>query len=280
MLVTVRPMNDTPVTSSGTNGRSPGREMRPALRLLGEDCPRGAAFGTALSAAILQRVAAGDLPETARLNRPGRILTFGRRDTVADGYPAAVEAARAAGYEPVERIAGGRAAAYNGTSLNLSRALRQPRPAGTTQARFEEMAELVREALASLGVDARVGEVEGEYCPGAFSVNAGGTLKLAGIGQRMIKDGAHVGCVIVAGDSGGLREALVPVYEALGLEWEPATAGSVEDVVEGVGVDEVENAVRAALERRFEIEDASFDPETIALAERLEPRHVPGRLDA
>ncbi len=276
MLVTEQPMNETPATSSGgaAAGEAPG--LKPVLRLLDEDCPRGAAFGTALSAAVLQRVAGGELADTARLNRPGRIVTFGRRDTVSDGYEAAVEAARAAGYDVVERIAGGRAAAYNGAALNLSQAVHRPRPASSTQARFAEMAELVREALASLGVDARVGEVAGEYCPGAFSVNAGGRLKLAGIGQRMIKDGAHVGCVIVAADSDGLRSALVPVYEALGLDWDPNTAGSVEDVVPGIGAADVEQALRVALARRFELEKARFDDATLELAQRLEPRHQPG----
>jgi lipoate-protein ligase A len=250
--------------------------LNPALQLLHEGCPGSAPLGTAVSNAILQRVAAGELPDSGRLGRPGRILTFGRRDAVSDGYPAAVEAAKAAGYEVVLRIAGGRAAAYNGQALNLSRAHRDPSPAGGTRARFAEMADLVRAALSGLGVDARVGEVPGEYCPGAFSVNAGGRVKLAGIGQRLIKGGAHVGCVIVAGGSEELRDVLIPVYEALGIDWAPATAGSVEDEVSGVSPAEVEAAILAQLEARFELSEAQLDPETLALAERLEPHHRVG----
>ena len=68
----------------------------------------------------------------------------------------------------------------------------------------------------------------------------------------------------------------MPVYEALGLDWDPDTAGSVEDVVEGVGVEDVSDAIRGALARRFEIEQARFDSATLELAERLEPRHRPG----
>ncbi len=249
--------------------------MSDSLQLLRDGCRRDPAFGTALSAAILRRVAAGELPDTARLGTPGRIVTFGRRDVVADGYRQAVAAARGAGYEAVERIAGGRAAAYNGRALNLSRASRDSNPAGGTQARFAAMAELVREALAGLGVDARVGEVPGEYCPGAFSVNAGGRLKLAGIGQRMIKGGAHVGCVVVCGGSGELREVLVPVYEALGIEWDPATTGSVEDEVPGIGADDVEAAILAGLEKRFRLREVEADEGTLELAAQLEPRHRP-----
>lgn len=247
--------------------------MKPALHLVRDGCLRDAAFGTAISNAILRRVAAGKLPETVRLGRPGRIVTFGRRDAVSAGYPAAVQAARAAGYETVERIAGGRAAAYNGHALNLSRAHRDANPAGATRDRFGEMAELVRDVLAGLGVDAQVGEVPGEYCPGAFSVNAGGRVKLAGIGQRLIRGGAHVGCVIVAGGSEQLRGVLVSVYAAMDLAWDPATVGSVDDEAPGVTPADVEEAIRGALAERFELSEAPLDPQTLALAERLEPRH-------
>jgi octanoyl-[GcvH]:protein N-octanoyltransferase len=247
--------------------------VKPALRLLRDGCPKGAAFGTAVSGAILQRVAAGEMAETGRLGRPGRIVTFGRRDAVTSGYAAAVGAARAAGYDVVQRIAGGRAAAYNGRALNLSRAHRDPSPAGATRARFAEMAELIRGALAALGVDARIGEVPGEYCPGAFSVNAGGRVKLAGIGQRLIKGGAHVGSVIVAGGSEELRDVLVPVYEALEIDWRPTTVGSVEDEVSGVTPAGVEEAIMAALSERFELSEGLLDPQTHSLAEQLEPRH-------
>jgi octanoyl-[GcvH]:protein N-octanoyltransferase len=247
--------------------------VKPPLQLLRNGCPSSPALATAVSNALLQRVSAGEMPETARLGRPGRVVTFGRRDAVSAGYRAAVRAARAAGYEAVERIAGGRAAAYNARALNLSRAHRDRNPAGATRARFAEFAELVRSALAGLGVDARVGEVPGEYCPGAFSVNAGGRVKLAGIGQRLIKGGAHIGCVVVAGDSEGLRDVLAAVYEALGIEWDPATAGSVEDEVPGVTPDDVEEAILAELARRFELTETSLDFRTLSLAEQLEPRH-------
>jgi octanoyl-[GcvH]:protein N-octanoyltransferase len=273
ILITEVTENESFATSSGVSPTAHGEPAHPLLRLIRDGCPRSAAFGTAVSGAVLQRVAAGELPETARLGTPGRIVTFGRRDAVAAGYPAAVEAARAAGYDVVERIAGGRAAAYNGRALNLSRAHRDASPAGATRARFAEMADLVRAALARLGVDARVGEVAGEYCPGAFSVNAGGRVKLAGIGQRLIKGGAHVGCVIVCGGSEALREVLVPVYAALGIDWDPATTGSVEDVAAGVTSTDVESVLLGTLAERFELQEAEIDPGTAELAAELEPRH-------
>jgi lipoate-protein ligase A len=247
----------------------------PPLHLVRESFPDRPAFGTAVSRAILQRVAAGQLPATARLHRPGPILAFGRQDAVSPGYADAVRAARAAGFDPVQRLAGGRAAVFHEGTLAFARAFPDRSPATRTRARFEEVAGLMAAALSRLGVDARVGEVAGEYCPGAWSVNARGRSKLVGIGQRMIAGAAHVGVVVVVTGSGRLREALEPVYAALGLEWDPATAGSVEDELGPTDLAEVEEAILGELADRYELVESHLDEETLALAERLEADHVP-----
>ena len=55
----------------------------------------------------------GELPETLRLARPGPMVAFAKQDAVAPGYPDAVRAARTGGFEPVLRLAGGRAAVFH-----------------------------------------------------------------------------------------------------------------------------------------------------------------------
>ena len=102
-----------------------------------------------------------------------------------------------------------------------------------THDRFRTIAGIVERALQRLGVDARVGEIPREYCPGDYSVNARGQTKLAGIGQRLIKGAWHIGGVIVVAEAERVRDVLIPVYEALGLDWDPATAGAVADEAPG-----------------------------------------------
>jgi octanoyl-[GcvH]:protein N-octanoyltransferase len=247
---------------------------RPPLRVVRQAFPENPAFGTAVSRAILNRVAAGELPPTLRLHRPPPILSFSRQDRASPGFPAAVGAARQARFEPVLRLAGGRAAVFHERTLACSWAGPDRRPAARTTERFRELAELLAAALGELGVDARVGEIPGEYCPGAWSVNARGRNKLAGIGQRLISGGAHAGGVIVVSGSKLLRDALEPVYEALGLDWDPATAGSVEDEVPGVDLERVEQAILAELGTEFALTEAEIDAETLAVAERLEQGHL------
>jgi octanoyl-[GcvH]:protein N-octanoyltransferase len=244
------------------------------LRLLRDSFAGRPAFGTAVSEAIMRRVAAGELPATLRLHRPARELAFSKQDSAAAGFPAAVRAARAAGFEPVVRLAGGRAAAFHEGTLAIAWSRPESRPVAGTRERFQELADIIVRALSALGVDARVGEVPREYCPGAWSVNARGEVKLAGIGQRLIAGAAHLGCVVVVTDSALLRSALEPVYEALGLDWEPATAASVDDEAPGVGLDTVEQALLTELRTRYELIDGELDRATLDLAARLEAVHT------
>src|SRR5919201_5946647 len=213
------------------------------LRLIRHSFPDQPELSTAISRTILRRVAAGELPPTIRIHRPGNEVAFGRQDVASPGYQDAAEAARTAGFAAVERLAGGRAAVFHQGTIAIARAYADPQPPKRTYARFEEMAELIADALQGLGVDARVGEVPGEYCPGAYSVNAGGRTKLAGVGQRLIAGAAHLGGVVVVRDGARVRDVLVPVYGALGLEWDPATAGSVADEAPDVTLDQVADAI-------------------------------------
>jgi len=110
-------------------------------------------------------------------------------------------------------------------------------------------------------------------------VNAREAVKLAGIGQRIIAGGSHMGGVIVVADARRIRDVLVPVYEALELAWEPATAGAVQDEVDGSTPDPwtaVRDALLAEYGREYELVEAELDPETIALAHQLAAEHRQG----
>ena len=239
------------------------------LRLIRHSFPDQPELSTAISRTILRQVAAGELPPTIRIHRPGNEVAFGRQDLANPNFEAAADAARRAGFAAVERLAGGRAAVFHSGTIAIARAYADPQPPKRTYARFEEMAGMIAAALRGMGVDARVGEVPGEYCPGAYSVNARNTVKLSGIGQRMIRGGAHMGGVVVASGGREVARALEPVYRALELEWDPATSGDVsEELGREVDPGEIEEALIAELAKSYELVDAELDDQTIELARR------------
>ena len=243
---------------------------RPALTLLRDSFPLRPAYGTAISEAILARVAAGEQGATLRLHRPGAELALSKQDRVAPGFAAAAAAGRERGFEPVLRLAGGRAAAFHEGTIAFAMATPETDAVRSTRERFGWVAGALAEALGALGVEARVGEVAGEYCPGEWSVNARGAAKLAGIGQRLIAGGAHVGGVVVVSDSTRLRELLVAVYDALGIDWDPATVGSIEDEIGPVTMDAVEDVLLERIGRDWELREGQLDPAVSSLAESLE----------
>ena len=203
------------------------------------------------------------------------MIAFGRQDVNSPGYPEAVAAARAGGFEAVERLAGGRAAVFCEQTIAFAWAGPADDVWPGTHDRFGRIAGIVERALRRLGVDARTGEIPREYCPGEYSINAGGRTKLAGIGQRLIRGAWHIGGVIVVDEGERVRDVLVPVYEALGLDWDPATAGAVANEVPGATWEEVAQALRAELPPH---QPGDLDPATLALAERLEPEHTAPRV--
>jgi octanoyl-[GcvH]:protein N-octanoyltransferase len=247
---------------------------RRAVRLVRDGFPQPAEMDTAVSHATLRLVAGGRLPETLRIHRPGRVVAFGPRDRVASGFEAAVEAARRQGFGRVERLAGGRAAVFHEGTIALSWAIPDPQAREGIRPRFEALAEIVVEGLRALGVDARIGEVPGEYCPGEHSVNARGRTKLMGVGQRIIDGAAHVGGVIVVDGAQPIRDVLVPVYSALDIEWDPATVGSVVEEAPEVGWDAVAEALLISFGRRHDLEEDRIGKETLGLATDLISRHA------
>jgi octanoyl-[GcvH]:protein N-octanoyltransferase len=253
--------------------------VKTPLLLLGGSWADEPGLDTALSSVILSRVAAGSLPATMRLYVPGREVAFGKRDTVTRQYPAAVAAAREVGFGTVERLAGGRAAVFTEGTIAFSLALPDPDPRSTVYDRFEHISSIMVTAFARLGVVAAVGEVAGEYCPGAFSVHHDGRIKLMGVGQRLAKTAAHVGGVIAVSRRDLLLRALIPVYRALELEWRPATAGVLSDVRRDIDVDTAMAAVRVVLGEHYAVTKDRIDGAMVDEARPLVPDFLPGEPD-
>jgi lipoate-protein ligase A len=158
-------------------------------------------------------------------------------------------------------------------TVAFSWAIPDPAPREGIRARFDLLAGMVAEALRSLGVDARIGEVPGEYCPGEHSVNARGKRKLLGVGQRVISGAAHVGGVVVVSGADRVRDVLIPVYESLELPWDPATVGSVEEEVPGIGWEAVAQAILDAFALRFDLEEGTLPEPVLARGRKLVSLH-------
>ncbi|XVH32687.1 lipoate--protein ligase family protein [Haloferacaceae archaeon DSL9] len=225
---------------------------------------RGAdpAVDRAETATLLERTAGTGTP-AVRVWAPHRQVAFGRRDTHAEGYELAREAAERRGFPSLERSVGGHAVAYTGRTLAFARAVPIADLRRGLDERYESTTAAVLAALSDLGADVERGEPDRSYCPGAHSIRAVGGGKLVGVAQRVRSGAALVsGCVTVAtADEPAIRRVLEPVYDALDVPFDPASV----DSVAGAGGPENPTTVARAIERAL-VGDADATVESVGSA--------------
>ena len=239
----------------------------------GRAAPDDPALEMAVSHALLHQVSRGERGATLRVFRPTPMVAFGRRDANRPGFPSAADACRAAGFTPVVRASGGRAVACTPNALVVDHVSPHTGALGDLHERFEDFGAMYASVLAGFGIDTRVGEVPGEYCPGAHSINARGRVKLVGTAQRMVRGAWLFSSVVMVDDAPLVRPLLATVYDALELPFDPASVGSVRDESPSTSLADVESAIVTAYDDRYGLEQATFDQATLEAAAALVHDH-------
>lgn len=251
-----------------------GTQASRRICLITDSYPAVPGLDTTLARALLQAVSAGTMGETFRIYSPGRVMAFGKRDAVADGFSAASAAARERGYVPLVRLAGGRAAVFHEGTLAFGWTMPISDPRTGIQERFAALADLMVRAFARIGVAAAVGEVPGEYCPGRFSVHHSAGRKVMGVGQRLAQDAAHVGGVIVVDGAERVNEVIGPVYEALDVDFDPAATGALSEMATGLTITSVVDAIVSELNELGELVPSTLSSKTLSQGRMLLPDHL------
>ena len=195
---------------------------------------------------LLERVARRELEGAVRIWRPVPALALSRLDELRPGAAAARAAAEAHGVAAIRRVSGGHAVVLGPGSLCAGFA-EQSHTFEGTDLRYERLSAALVAALGTLGIAAERRELEGEWCPGSWSISSGG-VKLAGLAQRAIKGAAWVDAVVDLAPDTASRELLGEVYAELGLPLDPKTLGSVSELAgRDVAFDELAQPLLAAL---------------------------------
>jgi hypothetical protein len=79
-----------------------------------------------------------------------------------------------------------------------------------------------------------------------------------------------VGGVTGGAASARVRDALVPVYQALGLAWQPESAGSVADEIGAISWEAVRDALLDEIRRHRDLQPARLDDAVLVRAKELE----------
>lgn len=200
----------------------------------------------ALGPVWLRQVAQDGDGSYLRLYRPRAAVAFSGKDCLEPGIVLAARAARDRSFAPVRRGVGGRAAAYHRGSVGMDHISAQLDGSSTIRDRFITFGGAIAQALQLVGIPAVVGPVPGEYCPGEFSINDGRGHKLVGTAQRLVRGAWLFSSMILVTGTAVVTDVLESVYPHLAMDWDPASVGSVEDLVPGISMDEMEAALLRA----------------------------------
>ncbi|MDO9378100.1 MAG: lipoate--protein ligase [Nocardioidaceae bacterium] len=250
-----------------------GAAPRRVARLVGLDSLTPAQ-DVALGLALLDELGARRGHDLVRVYRPSATAAFSRRDTLQPGFADAVQAVREVGFTPVVRGPGGRLALYHHGSLVIDRVCSDLDPRQGIEDRFRGFGDLYVRVLRGFGLDARIGEVPGEYCPGRFSVNAAGTHKIVGTAQRLSRHGWLFSTSIVVRDADPIREGLRVAYDALDYDWDPATVGAVEQWSPGIGVRDVADALLDGMRTLGPVVPTELSADVLARVDQQAEQHL------
>ena len=131
----------------------------------------------------------------------------------------------------------------------------------------------MKETLISIGVDAYIGEINGEYCPGKYSVNARKKLKIMGVGQRLAKYATHVGGVINVTNSNLTQNILTKIYKDFDYEWIPTTVGSIEDEIGKITNSEMISALIKKFSEYYFVQETTLDQTILDKAHKIEDNY-------
>jgi octanoyl-[GcvH]:protein N-octanoyltransferase len=191
-------------------------------------------------------------------------VAFSARDLRSPGIAAATQIARAAGFACAVRSPGGRMVAYDSGAVIIDHVTHVAGQGTTSAASFAENATNHVRVLRSLGdIDARVGEVESEYCPGEFSINVAGTAKVLGSAQRIAAGAALFSTVVQVEMSESVRQVLIAVSAALGYPLRTTSIAGLTDFAAGLTSSQVADALRADYRERLALVDGDL-PEKLS----------------
>src|SRR5919107_3805707 len=227
--------------------------------------------GFGLQQAVLEEVAANVRGPTTLLWTSSRYVGATHPETRLSGFDEAARLAEEAGFPVLIRNSGGGAVAANEGSISFSLTLPVEDLRHGLYERYTEGADLIVAALGKLGVEAEAGEVEGEFCPGAYSVRTGGYsgTKVAGLAQRVTRWAARMEALVLVTSTVEIRGVLELFYRALGLPFRPE---SVADLPGGIEVPEAIGALAETLRESYEARETEPGEEMLLRARTLRER--------
>ena len=183
----------------------------------------------ALSRALLEQTSLKKYPIILRAYKGTEQIAFGPSDARNIGYSSAVSFVKKKKFSAVNRLTGGHAVTFHSGTLIFGWMFHDLQARSKMHYYFDYVSKFFRSVIIDFGLNCFIGEIEGEYCSGQYSLNLDHKIKIAGIAQRIVNNAVYIGGFIAVENSNLIKEMLIPIYKELGIKWQPQTAGALND---------------------------------------------------
>jgi len=196
------------------------------------------------SSRLLTIVAADQsLGRLVRIYRPAPTVAFSGLERRLPNFQNAVSEAVAYGFEPVVRPAGGRMVALDQDWIVVDVITPEIYQSVKHVDVYQEFGTTFVRMLQQLGVDAAIGEVPGEYCPGEYSINSRGQVKMVGTAQRVRRGARLFSACIPFSISLSVEFMFQAINSTLNLDWKAQTLVGLNQEAPGSTITDLENAL-------------------------------------
>ena len=186
-------------------------------------------FDIAISRTLLDCVSLNQYTSVLRAYKGTEQIAFGPSDARNEGYESAVSYLKKKNFSAVNRLTGGHAVTFHPGTLIFGWMFHDLQARFRMHYYFELVSNFFQSVINDFGLNCFVGEIDGEYCSGQYSLNLDKKVKIGGIAQRIVNRAVYIGGFIAINNSNLIKEMLIPIYKDLGINWDPQTVGALSD---------------------------------------------------
>ncbi|MBR74445.1 MAG: hypothetical protein CL872_05875 [Dehalococcoidaceae bacterium] len=228
----------------------------------------------AVSRTLLSGVSANQYPSILRVYRGIEQIAFGPADVRNKGYNAAVSYAKQQKFSTVNRLTGGHAVTFHSGTLVFAWMFNDLDARLKMHYYFDLVSNFFQNIVNEFGLDCFVGEIDGEYCSGEYSLNLDNKVKIAGIAQRIVNKAVYIGGFIAINNSNLIKKMLIPIYKDLGIKWNPQTVGSLADYDSTIDFQSVLSKILNQLDKNYNVSQLCINQDILQNSKNNQEKYV------
>ena len=228
----------------------------------------------AVSRTLLEETSRKKYPVILRAYKGTKQIAFGPSDARNAGYSSAVSFVKKKKFSAVNRLTGGHAVTFHSGTLIFGWMFHDLQARSRMHYYFDYVSNFFRSVINDFELNCFIGEIEGEYCSGKYSLNLDHKIKIAGIAQRIVNNAVYIGGFIAVDNSNLIKEMLIPIYKELGIKWNPQTTGALNDYNNSINFTSLMSKISEKIHENYNVHKLYINSEILQDSKKNQAKYI------